>query len=76
MAEDDREGLIELSVLSPAGSPCGKLREQLCHIVQDEAGCSKIHAEVLPPEEYYERLKLILLADFPKADPSLVEHIV
>ena len=38
--------------------------------------CSEIHAEILPPDEYYDRLKHMLAKDFPKADPDLVDHVV
>ena len=51
-------------------------RDSLCHIVQDEAVCSKVHAEVLPPEAYYDRLGTILMERFPQADPHLVDHVV
>ncbi len=44
--------------------------------MQDEEVCSKIHAEVLPPEVYYDRLGVVLMGKFPGTDPDLVDHIV
>ena len=35
-----------------------------------------MHAEVLPPEAYYDRLGTILMERFPGADPDLVDHVV
>ena len=61
----------QLYIPSPTREACYEAREALCHIVQDEEMCSEIHAEILPPDEYYDRLKHMLAKDFPKADPDL-----
>ena len=46
------------------------------HLVQDETLISDIHNKVLPPDEYYDRLKEILYKKYPKARRSFVDHIV
>ena len=76
--EDRRDAaapvLEDLSISSPSMPEYKAARDSLCHIVQDEAVCSKVHAEVLPPEAYYDRLGTILMERFPQADPHLVDH--
>ena len=62
----------DLGISSPAEESYKAARDSLCHIVQDEETCTRIHAEVLPPLEY-DRLAVTLMA---KADVDLVEHVV
>ena len=31
---------------------------------------------MLPPEAYYDRLGVVLMAKFPGADPDLIDHVV
>ena len=69
-------GLQDMGISSPSGPSYKAARDSLCHIVQDEAVCSQIHAEVLPPEEYYDRLGVVLMAQFPGADLDLIDHVV
>ena len=71
-ARDERE----LYITSPTTEASYVARETLCHIVQDEEVCTNIHAEILPPDEYYDRLKLLPAKKFPKVEPYLVEHVV
>ncbi len=49
--------------------------EGVYHLVQDRPVIEKIEEE-LPPDVYYESLGRWLVANFPKADPSLLEHLV
>ena len=67
---------VDLGISSPAEESYKAARDSLCHIVQDEETCTRIHAEVLPPPEYYDRLTVILMDRFPEADVDLVEHVV
>ena len=66
----------ELLITTPTLEGSYVARESLCHIVQDEKVCTEIHSDVLPPDEYYDRLKPLLLKHYPKADPFLVDHVV
>ena len=50
--------------------------EGVYHLVQDRPVIEKIQEEELPPDEYYEALGHWLAKKFPKADPSLLEHLV
>ena len=50
--------------------------DQMYHIVQDEAKCAHVHSEVLPPDEYYDKLAVHLRRAYPRADPELVDHVV
>ena len=50
--------------------------EGVYHLVQDRPVIEKILEEELPPDEYYEALGRWLVANFLKADPSLLEHFV
>ena len=46
------------------------------HLVQDREGLDKIQGEELPPDEYYDALRVALGKLYPKADPALLDHIV
>lgn len=49
--------------------------EHLYHLVQQEDTILRIHSEELPPDEYYDELKLVLAKKFAGADPALIEHV-
>ena len=66
----------DLGISSPSEESYKAARYSLCHIVQDEEACTRIHAEVLPPLEYHDRLTVILMDRFPEAAVDLVEHVV
>ena len=50
--------------------------DSVSHLVQQEDVILRIHAEELPPDEYYAELKDALRERHPDSDPDLVEHVV
>ena len=56
--------------------PLKKIQENLFHLVQQDDEILKIHSEELPPDEYYDELRVVLSERFKGADPALVEHVV
>ena len=57
-------------------SSARQLQENLFHLVQQDDEILKIHSEELPPDEYYDKLGVVLVNHFPGVDPALVEHVV
>ena len=70
-------GRLESSFFLPESSRRdSSSRDSVRHLVQEEDEILHIHNEELPPDEYYEELEKVLLAKYPGATPSLVEHVV
>ena len=70
-------------VIAGRGSlDCGNLSEPVetadgvFHLVQDREALDEIQTSELPPDAYYDGLRLALQEKFSKADPDLIEHIV
>jgi len=51
-------------------------RDMNFHLVQDREEIEKIEAEEIPPQEYYDQLRVLLGEKFPEADPELLDHSV
>ena len=50
--------------------------DSVYHLVQDREIIEEIFSKELPPDAYYNELHQYLLKEFPKADVSLIEHLV
>ena len=50
--------------------------EGVYRLVQGRPVIETIQEAELPPDEYYDALRRWLVKKFPKADPSLLEHLV
>ena len=69
------EGLWSLSEQLPTPAYSTEV-DSLNHLVQDDDLIMRIHAEELPPDEYYDALAPVLAEKFKGATPKLLEHIV
>ena len=51
-------------------------RDEIRHLIQDEATVARIHEEELPPECYYDELRVKLGDLFPGARDKVLDHAV
>ncbi len=66
---DDPVALSAVGVLSAQ-------EESICRLVQDAPVVQRLLEDEVPPSEYYEELRVLLLQQFPCCDPALLEHVV
>jgi hypothetical protein len=50
--------------------------EMVRHLVQDDCLIKRIHEEELPPDEYYDELRVILKKQYPRVRLEFIEHVV
>ena len=50
--------------------------DRVYHLVQEEDLILRIHSEELPPDEYYDELRIVLRELYPAASQDMIDHVV